>query len=98
MPPPGHLAFDESSGPTANALSAQSGNPLFKDGRNSIHGTVIEHWRRLAPFDAGWINRSRIPQVSAVLAAAWVISMKLLQLLLQLSGDHVVLVPELHRT
>ena len=64
--------------------------------RNSIDGPIVKSGRSVAPLDARWIDRSHIPQVTSVLAAAWGTPMKSLQLLLHLSGDQVTLVPELH--
>lgn len=66
--------------------------------RNSVNGTIIERGRCLAPFDAWGINGSHVPEVSPIVATPWVISMKLLKLLLQVSGGHVALIPELHGT
>lgn len=49
-----------------------------------------------SPLDSRSIQSSHVPHVLLVFAAAWVTSMKLLQLLLHLSSDQVALVPELH--
>ena len=70
---------------------------MFEGGRNLIDRTIVKQRRCLAPFDARRIHSSHIPQVSSIFAAAWVTLMKVLQLLLHLSGNQVILVPKLHR-
>lgn len=81
-----------------NDLSrVHSGKVSFKRRRNSIHRPVIKSGPSVAPSDARRIYSSHVPQVPSILAAAWVVCVKLLQLLLELSGDQMTLVPELHR-
>ena len=71
------------------------GKFLLKSSRNPIKRTVVKDGCALIPSDIRPIHGSHIPQVSSVLAAAWIASMKLLQLLFDLSGDQMIVVPEL---
>jgi hypothetical protein len=65
---------------------------LRKFSLNPYHRPINEHGLRASPLNSFGIERSYIPEYSLVTATFWLRSR---QLLVQLFGNNVVLIPEL---
>jgi len=67
----------------------------LQTGRDSINGAIIEYRRGVAPFNTRRIHGHHVPQVTSIVAAGWLGSVKLLYLSFQRIRNQMILVPEL---